>query len=170
MEITITRNRNESSLTINRLQWELLLKKYYFHIILYFTVGLFFIITNIKDDSAIGLGIGIGLEFFAFFYLFNLLRSREKSNDRLKKELSKLSQTDPSAIFKINDTGVIYESSEVRLEYKWSVIKSYKIYKGAIFLVLNEYLNSFVVLGNEVSKEQFIELSQFVSRSFPKKK
>jgi hypothetical protein len=117
-----------------------------------------------------GLGLGIGLECFVFFYFFNLLRSREKSNERLKKELSRLSQTDPSAIFKINDTGVSYESSEVRLEYKWSMIKSYKIYKGAIFLILNEYLNSFVILGNEISNEQFIELSQFVARSLPEKK
>jgi hypothetical protein len=133
-------------------------------------IGLVFIITNLKDDSAIGLGIGIGLEFFAFFYLFTLLRSREKSTERLKKELSKFSQTDPVSILKINDFKIIYESSEIKLEYNWSVIKSYKIYKGSILLMINDYLNSFVVFENEISKEEYIELSQFVSKRLPEKK
>jgi hypothetical protein len=168
MEITISRNRNESSLAISKLQWKLMSKKYYLFISFCIGTGLLFIITNIKDDSAISLGIGIGFEFFAFFYLFTLLRSRENWNERLKKDLSK--QTNPLAVLKINEFKIIYESSEMKLEYSWNVIKSYKIYKGSILLMIDNYLNSFVVLENELSKEQFVELFQFVSKSLPEKK
>jgi hypothetical protein len=170
MEITIERNINESALTINKMQWQLFLKKIYLWIAFYAATETVFIIENFKGDSPYGLAFGMGLVLFAFFYIFNLIRASEKSHDRIKMELVKRRETDPINRIKLIDSKFIQESRDVKVELSWNAFQFYKIYKGSIFLIVNSYLDSFVLYKSDMSDSQFSEISTFISRILPEKK
>jgi hypothetical protein len=170
MEIQIKRNLNESSLGINKMQWKLLLKRYYVWITTTFILGAILIAVNYKNDSSVGLGLGMGLDFFAFLFLLNLFRANEKSVDNIKKALSKLSETEQVVTMKINESKLIYESNEMKIEYNWGVFRNYKIYKDSIFLIVSSYLDSFVIRKIDLTDNEFTELSNFVVKFLPENK
>jgi hypothetical protein len=170
MEITIERNIKESALAINKMQWQLFLKKHYLWIAYYTTTGTVFIIVNFKGDSPYGLAFGMGLVLFAFLHILNLIRASEKSQDRIKMELAKRSETDPVNRIELNDSKFIQESRDVKMELSWNTFQCYKIYKGSIFLIGGSYLDSFVLRKSDMLDSEFSEISTFISRTLPEKK
>lgn len=170
MEITIERNINESAPAINKMQWQLFLKRYYLSITFFAATGTVFIIVNFKGDSPYGLAFGMCLVLSAFLYIFNLIRATEKSHDRVKMELAKRSETDPVTLIKLNDSKFIQESRDVKVELSWNTFQCFKIYRGSIFLILSSYLDSYVLRKSDMSDSEFSEISAFISRILPEKK
>jgi len=170
MEISIERNIKESALAINKMQWQLFLKKYYLWVAFYAVTGTVFIVVNFNGDSFYGLAFGMGLVLFAFLHILNLIRASEKSYDRIKMDLVKRSETDPINRIKLNDSKFIQENRDIKVELSWNTFQSYKIYKGSIFLILSSYLDSYVLRKGDMSDSQFSEISTFIARTLPEKK
>ena len=167
MQIEITRSDSKNLLPANKLKWDLFIRKQYKLWIIYFAIGIVFLLMGAASKNIWNFFTSFSLLFLVMgiTFVYQTINSREKTIESLRKSIS---LSDFEITISVNDSVFIYEDSKSYSELKWTFFSGYKIYKDYLFLVAgNNLLSSFSICKNELSPKDFEELHNFVSHLLP---
>lgn len=177
MNIQIHRKDASYLISQNKIRWALFNRKNILIFIFYFLIGLLLLIwtgvTKNKDDSFWGIDSSLGISsiFLSLFYFSHTLKNRKRYISRTLDYIDKFNNCQSQGIdIMISDSIITYKDFQISAEYKWTNFKKYKVYKTYLFILTdNENLDGIIINKNEITSEQFTELTDFVSRIFEQK-
>jgi len=180
MEILIQNTNTIQSITEkNKTLWRLYIQPSVRSIIVLLSLGVLIIVLGattkntfdiyIKGSTKIynlHISISIGLAFIllGIIYSYHILKSRRSFFRKVDKIIHRHSLDPMDGCLQINDEGVKYSSFEMKQDVKWAGFSHYKLYKGYLFLLINEEFSSFVIDRRQVKDADFIELYDFVQK------
>jgi hypothetical protein len=165
MEIIILKSRLN---TINKYKiwWEIYSKKKKVASLIYFIVGLLYLLNSFYNrdinESFWNFSSTFGFAFIisSVIYFFNHLRARRGFLYQMGESQVQDGQTT------ITENSISYKDESVQSEIKWQYYTHYKFYKGTLFLMRNNDLNSSVLFNNrDMPEEQFAILLKFVKEN-----
>ena len=169
MNIKIKETLTSELIQSYKVKFDLQMKYSYTRIVIPCVAGIFFIISNLHDKE--GIIIGSSLIFLSAIYFYSIFNARKSYIDIAKKTISKLQQNEREVIFELNDTSFKCETFEAKVECKWSAFSNYKLVDGILYLLLNDnYLSSFGINENILTREQLLEFYTFLKSTLSEKK
>lgn len=171
MEIVIFRKDRNTILNQAEIFWKISTRKYLIRNIGLGVVGILtFVINEIlssKEHPSVNMlfsALGIALIFCASSSFGLNLRSKGKYDLNTFQLINRLIKSDKRIELKITDNEILYNDFELKSEMKWSFFTHYRFYKDHLYILTSDYFRGIVVSKNEMSQEQFIQLSDFVVR------
>lgn len=163
MEIIISKNR-ANTITKYKIWWELYAKKQRLAALIYFLAGLFYLLNGFlgrdKNESFWNFNSTFGFAFIisAFIYFYNHLRAKRKFLHQIGESIARDGQTT------ITEESISYKEESVQSEIKWNYYTHSRFYKGTLFVMRNNDINSALLFNNsDMPEEQFSILKKFVT-------
>lgn len=174
MQITIKRNINQE-FDCFKLKVKLLSKGLRVAVIS-FIIGVLVIIIcqndfGITDTSSI-MYLVLEMIFFTLsFFIFKRIYGYDKLyKTSLKSALAEYGNVETYATLTLDDNYLIYESLKRYSKLSWTSLTTYQLYKGNLIIMIDSYLNAFIIKPNELSSAEFNELFLFVSKNLKLRK
>lgn len=170
MEIIIHRQNYDQLLTLNKIRWKLHVKKNVFQNFIFLTLGIGILLLNgfslqiEKTDWNFTTSIGLGLIFLATFYFYHIFKAKQQYLSKSKHYIQNFNKQTEGIIIKITDDLITYKDFENYTETKWTAYTHYKIYKDSLLFIAHDvFLSGMNICKDEVSPEQFEELTKFAT-------
>jgi hypothetical protein len=171
MKINIHRKNYNDLLRQNKIRWTLFTQKNIILFIIYAGLGLFYLVVTallLKEGETFwGFGSSVGLSFIflSIFYFSHTFRNKKKYLSQTTQYINYFNKQAKGIDITITDIGVTYKDFETFYEAKWSTYTHYKFYKDDLLLLShNEYLAGLTINKNEITPDQFTELTIFIRK------
>lgn len=110
-----------------------------------------------------------------FFLISIFILKRIYSYNQLYKKSRKSALTEYGHIetystLTMDDKYLTYESLKRYYKLSWTSLTTYQLYKGSLVIMIDSYLNAFIVKPDELSSTEFNELFLFVSKNLKLRK
>jgi len=165
MEITISKNR-ENTINKYKIWWELYAKEKKVAVLIYFFIGLFYLLNSFFNRATnesfwnFSSTFGFAGIMSAVIYFMNHLRARRDFLNQIGETQVQDGQTI------ITENSISYKSESVQSETKWQFYTHHKLYKGTLFVMRNNDLNSALLFNAiDMQEEHFSVLKKFVNEN-----
>jgi len=146
--IDIPFNKNDF-IRINLIRWKIISKKSSKQIFNFFIASIILlslgIITKIGGKSANSpvnpfLFLGILSILFTLSLFFTRIRLKQKYINKMKENAERFDSVQMDCSYEFSDESIKYWDKEKRIEYNWSLVKNYSIYKNYLIINLDSSL------------------------------
>jgi len=126
---------------------------------------------GITDTSSI-IYLALEIIFFSIsFIIFKRIYDYKKLyKTSSKSALEEYGNIETYATLAIDDKYLTYESLKKYYKLSWSSLTTYQLYNGNLVIMIDSYINAFIIKPDELSVAEFNELFLFVSKNLKLRK
>ncbi|MFI0426860.1 MAG: hypothetical protein ACH34V_07885 [Flavobacterium sp.] len=190
------RNKNASETTIinNKIIWDIYLKKQIKFLLIVYSIGIAFLVYGITEidnpairsikvtksqgkineianyyDFHFSTSLGFVVLIMATISLINYFKQKKAFFKKIEKISENLLKTNNEVLIKIDDEFVKYYSPKLVMEIKWELISNYSMDNNRIFLYIDEFVQSTIIIDRKViSLEEYNYLLDLLNKKIRK--